>query len=90
MIGRSEKVTTVAEQIANASMDRKKALSLMSRLEASHRSFPLAGRLMGQLGAVVGVLCRVVERTGTSIPDGRPIARQLVGEQLGRLLPLAF
>jgi hypothetical protein len=90
MINRSEKVATIAEQIANAGMDRKKALSLMSRLEASHLSFPLPGRLIGQLGTVVRVLTRVVERTGKNIPGSRSVARKLVGQQLARLFPLAF
>ena len=62
----------------------------MSSFEASDLSFPLAGRLMGQLDAVVGVLCRVMERTGKSILDSRPTARQLVGQQLDAVAPLGL
>ena len=60
MIRRSEQVAAYSEKILDETVEGEKALSLASRFESAHVSFPLAGRLMRDFGAIVGVTFRVM------------------------------
>jgi hypothetical protein len=46
LVNLSRQVSTESEQISYDAVNRKKALSLPSRTEATHLSLPLASRLM--------------------------------------------
>ena len=53
-------MASYSEKILDNTVEREKPLRLARRLESAHVPFPLAGRLMGGLGAIVGVTFRVV------------------------------
>ena len=53
-------MTSYSEKILDHTVEREKPLRLARRLESAHVPFPLAGRLMGGFGAIVGVTFRVM------------------------------
>ena len=75
---RSHQVPSNPEEIVDRSMDEKKALDVSWRFKSSHLSLPLAGWLMGDLGAVVSVLRGAVMDGREGSPMGRPITAQLI------------
>jgi hypothetical protein len=53
-------VAAYAEKILDETVEGENALSLASRFESAHVSFPLAGRLIRDFGAIDSVTFRVV------------------------------
>jgi len=66
-------MTTVPEEIVNASVDAEKLLCLMSGFEPSHLPLSLSGGLVRHFGSVIRVLLCVVNRTWYHGTRGRPI-----------------
>ena len=69
------------KQIIDRTMDGEKALYMSERLKAAHVAFALAGGLMGDFSAVVGVLRSTVMHGRHTDSVGSPIAAQLIGDQ---------
>ncbi len=78
------------EEILCESMHRQESLGLSRRLEPSHLSLPLSGRLVGDLRSIVLVSAGVVDDGRHNRPLGRSVAPQLVGDQSPRLASLTF
>ena len=53
-----------SEEILDDTVEGEKLLRLAGRFESAHLPFPLAGRLMRNFGAIVGVTFRVVVHAG--------------------------
>ena len=71
-----------SEKILYEAVHGCEALHLGSRLEAPHLTLPLACRLMGNFGSIVGVLVRGVD-------DGRhhgPASRRVPGKVVATLM----
>ncbi len=79
-----------AKQVLDDCVSGQEALCLAGRLEAAHLSLSLPGRLVGDLGAVVGVLPRIVPHGGHGGPMRCAIAPQFVGHEAHRLCALAL
>jgi hypothetical protein len=60
MIRRSQQMASYSEKILDDTVEGERPLGLVSRFEAAHLPFPLAGRLMRGFSAIVGVAFRVV------------------------------
>ncbi len=60
MIRRFQQVTSESEKILDDAVKGEGPLRLTSRFESAHVPFPLAGMLMRDFGAIVGVSFRVV------------------------------
>ena len=56
-----------AEQRVDWAMGGEKALGIAGGLESAHRSLPLSGRLVGQLGAIVRPLVLAVLDAGNQL-----------------------
>ena len=56
-------MASYSEKILDNTVEREKPLRLASRFEAAHLPFPLAGWLMRDFSAIVGVTFRVVVHT---------------------------
>ena len=65
MVNRSQEVSTDAEQILHDTVNRREALELSGRLETPHLALTLAGRLVGDLRAVVRVLIGALSHLAT-------------------------
>ena len=90
MVDRADEVPPNAEEIENDPVSGEEALCLAWRLEPTHLSLSLPGRLVGNLGSVVRVLPRVVDDRQHGGPVSGAIATELVGHQTGRLRTLAL
>ena len=77
------------KDILHDAVDGRKALKLAGRLEAPHLAFPLPGRLMRDLGAVVRVPIRTVDDGGHGGARQR-IAAELVRDETARLATLSL
>ena len=93
MVSRPQEVSTDAEQILHDTVNRREPLELSGRLETPHLAFPLSGRLMGNLRAVVRVLIGAVKHRWHHRATGGRVTAQLIGNQgsgrPGSLLTLA-
>ena len=83
-----ESVPGQPEKIQNDAMHRKEELSLSWRLELSHLSFSLSGRLVGDFCSIVRVLFGVMIHRRHDRPERRAVTLQLVGDQAERNLSL--
>ena len=75
----TKQMPAVAEQVAHPSVNREKTLGLMRRLEPTHLSLPLPGRLMRHFRPIIGVLGGVVMSFPQNFPDGWRVASQPIG-----------
>ena len=60
MMDRFQQVASQSKEILDDGLKGEKPLGLTRRLESAHLTFPLAGKLMRDLRAIVGVAFRVV------------------------------
>jgi hypothetical protein len=67
-------MASYSEKILDDTVEGEKPLSLSSRFESAHLSFPLAGRLMRGFGAIVGVTFRVVSHVASDRSHGGRVA----------------
>ena len=90
MVGGPEQMADDPEEILDDAVDRREALELPRRLEASHLPFALSRRFVRDLGSVVGVRVRAMDDRRHHRAAGGPIAGQFVGDQpsRGTALPL--
>ena len=79
MVNRSQEVSTDAEQILHDTVNRREALELSGRLETPHLALTLAGRLVGDLRAVVRVLIGAVKPCWLLAPSTRTIRASASG-----------
>ena len=77
----SHQVASNPKEIVNGAVDGEEALNVACGFKAPHVAFALAGGLMGDFSAVVGVLISTVMDGGEGGPVGRGITAQLVGDQ---------
>jgi len=81
-MGRFEEMPPNPKQIVNRAMGGKKLLRMPMRLETTHLSFPLSGRLARHLGPVVFPFPLRVFDSGRNLPAGCAKAAQLIGNHL--------
>ena len=81
MARRTHEMATVAKQIVHSSVERQETLRLVAGFETPHLSLLLTGGLMRHLRSVVGVLARVMVRSGQYLSGRRRIAFQPIGRQ---------
>jgi hypothetical protein len=74
VVHRSKQVAPYAEKILDETVEREKPLGLASRFESAHVPLPLAGRLMRDFGAIVGVTFRLVSHFGQDRSQGGRVA----------------
>lgn len=60
MIDRVQQVPSQSKEILDDGLKGQKPLGLARRLESAHLTFPLAGKLMRDFRAIVGVAVRVM------------------------------
>ena len=88
VVGWAQQMPSDAEEIQDNRMNRQEPLRLSDRLEASHLSLSLSGRLVRDLSPIVGVLSSVVGH-GRHQPAMRCcVAAQLVGNETPGLASL--
>ena len=81
IVGSGHPMTAGAKQIVNGAMDGEKALGVAWGLEPTHRSLPLPGRRVGQLGAVIQPFVRaVLDDAGNQFLASRFVAFKRVGD----------
>ena len=90
MVNGSQEVTTDPKQIQQDAVHQQESLRMCGRGEPPYLSLALAGRLVGDFGAIVGVLvCAVNHRRHDRAMHCR-VTAQLVRDELARLLALSF
>ena len=87
---RPQQVSAHSEEILHHAVDRREALQMDGRLEATHLVFPLSRWLVRDLGAVVRILIRAVDHRPHHATARRRVAAKLVGDQSTRDRALAF
>jgi len=70
-------------------MDADESLRLKRGFEPSHHPLSYTGRLMRQLGPIVGVLAGFVRSARQQLAVGYRVASQLVRHDRSRLMPAA-
>ena len=80
-MSRPQEVSTDSEEILHDIVNRRELLELSGRLETPRLALTLAGRLMGDLRAVVRVLIGAVEHRWHHRATGGRVAAQLIGDQ---------
>ena len=78
-----------SEKILDDTVDRQESLGLAGRFESAHLPLSLAGRLMRDFGAIVGVASSVMTNETQEGSKRSSIAFEFVGHDLKRLFPLA-
>ena len=86
----SQQMAPDAEEILHDTVNRREPLELSGRLETPHLALTLAGRLVGDLRAVVRVLIGAVKHRRHHRATGGRVAEQLIGNQASRHVPLGF
>ena len=69
------------KEIVNGAVDREEAVNVACGFKATHVAFALAGGLMGDFSAVVGVLMSTVMDGGEGGPVASGITAQFIGDQ---------
>ena len=77
----SQQMAPDAEEILHDTVNRREPLELSGRLETPHLALTLAGRLVGDLRAVVLVLIGAVKHRWHHRATGGRVAEQLIGNQ---------
>ena len=90
MMNRPQPVSTHAKQILNDAVNIQEPLCVVGRGEAAHLTLPLSPGLMGDFGAIVRVLGRVVGDPGHDVPMCDTVASQLVGHETHGFLSLTL
>ena len=80
----AELMSSNGEQVANGVVDREEPLGLCHRFEVPHVALPPTGRLVRDLGPVVGVARSVVDDGRHDDPVGRAVAPEAIGDQAMR------
>jgi len=80
----AEPMASNGEQVANGVVDREEPLGLCDRFEAPHMSFAPPGRLVGDLGPVVGVAGGVVDHGRHDDPVRGAVAPEAIGDEAVR------
>jgi hypothetical protein len=70
-----------AEALGDRSIGREELLGMSRRLKPLHAALPLAGGLMGVLGAVVQVAMLTMFHTREALVLDRTVAFQLISDQ---------
>ena len=83
-------MTAYAEQILYDTVEGEKPLGLTGRFEATHLPFPLAGRLMRNLSAIVSVAVHAMCDVAEGGSHGCRVAPEPVSNDAKRLLSLAL
>ena len=83
-------MTAHAEKILDDTVEGEKSLSLTGRLESTHLPLPLAGRLMRNFSAVVGVAVHAMCEVAEDGSHGSRVAPKPVSNDAKRLLSLAM
>lgn len=78
-----------SEKILDDTVDRQESLGLAGRFESAHLPLSLAGRLMRDFGAIVGVASSVMTNGRQEGSKRSSIAFEFVGHDSKRLFPLA-
>jgi hypothetical protein len=78
-----------SKTILDDTVDGEKPLGLASRFKSAHVPFPLAGRLMRDFGAIVGVTFRVVSHVAQNRSHRGRVAPKFVDNDTKRFLSLA-
>ena len=86
----SQQMAPDAEEILHDTVNRRELLELSGRLETPHLALLLAGRLVGDLRAVVRVLIGAVKHRWHHRATGGRVAAHLVGDQASRHVPLGL
>ena len=86
----SQQMAPDAEEILHDTVNRREPLELSGRLKTPHLALPLAGRLVGDLRAVVRVLIGAVKHRWHHRATGGRVAEQLIGNQASRHVPLGL
>ncbi len=73
-MGCLHQVAANPEEIIDRAMHREKTLDVAGRFEAPHLAFALAGRLVGDFGAIVCILRGAVLDGAEGSPMSRSIA----------------
>ena len=63
-MGRLHEVATNTKQVVNRTVNGQKLLNLSGGFKTAHVAFALTGRLMGDLSAIIGILCGIVMNRG--------------------------
>lgn len=89
MIRRSQQVPSNSEEILDDSVDGQESLGMAGRFESAHLPLSLAGRLMRDFGAIVGVASSVMINGRQEGSKRGSIAFAFVGDDSKRFFPLA-
>ena len=81
-------MTSQIKQIIDSCMDIQKSLGLFNRFEFTHTPLPHPRRLMGQFGAIIGILRCVMHRIGNRFSMRDAVAPQLVRYDLPGLITM--
>jgi hypothetical protein len=68
------------EEIVDGTVDGEKALDVAQRLKPAHVAFPLACGLVGDFGAIIGILRGAVMDGRHTDSVGSPIAAEFIGD----------
>jgi len=82
-------MASYTEQILDHTVEGEKSLSLTGRFESTHLPLPLAGRLVGNFSAIVGVTVHAMCDVAEGGSHGSGIAPEPVSNDAKRLLSLA-
>jgi len=80
MLGAKE-MPSAGEEVVDHAVDGEEPLRVRRRFEPPHVVLPLAARLVGDLGAVVGVAPSVVGDGGHDDPMRGAVAPEAVGDE---------
>ena len=81
-MARLHQVATGSKEVVDRAVNRKKLLDMSQRFEAAHVAFALAGRLMGDLSPIVGVVLSTVPDRGEDSPMSRSVTTEFIGDEL--------
>jgi hypothetical protein len=83
-------MSTWAKVLGNGTIRGQEALGVSWRFEPLHAALPLAGWLMGILGAIVEIAVLPMFHPRENLPLRRPVALQLIGDDHPWDIPAAF
>jgi hypothetical protein len=81
---RAQQMSPPCEQVVDDAVDTEKPLGLRARFEAPHLALALAGRLVGDLGAIVRVARCIVADRGHDDPMRGAVAPEAIGHETVR------
>jgi len=78
VVSSPQEVTSDTEEVEHKAVHRQKSLRVLGRLEPSHLSLALSGRLMGHFRSIILILCGAVNNRGQDRAVGGRIAAHRV------------